>query len=685
VKSSHIILVQNTTGKWVQMFCIVFLSVTIPVGTTTAAKLITAEQIQQNRFAAEKIISEFTQASAHLRLLLEYRGNLGDDETKDELLGLWRKASARLEKIYLQQQEICKQIEVCTDKKWDELYGDTGLWRKAAADVRQSMLYKAQLDYFAAAGSVPAERTQILHEIITVCTSLGQTGDFLKAKSQQLLSDCDDTYKIHAINTLGDILARPGTGEEVYLAAAITRLRLSEKCDRQQIRELAKAIKASNLTDDFELNLKLAFLQVSVCSESNLLEELVSKFPAAALFIGDIILADIAVSQQPGHLITKSKFEIDLAIKTAISKGVEQYTKLLAQLAKFDRFSGPLLYYAIAQAYSQTKPKDAVEYYLKAAELAVDKTLEVSQIQIARQAGQLAYKLYCDDQAYCHTALEVLEYYHQLADSQADEEMLWLYASVSYDCGQETKAVKILKDIAAANGTFSNQARLDLTIHKIRRNQLHTIEPLIEAVEILADDFSENQQNDCYRSREGLLVLASVIEQIERCQSVAGGAGDANNFTTQLDKLAEFCMGCASSEFTDNTKLLRIETGIIAADGDSGKLDELDQVLEDSFAGIDNIDLIRIRARMAQGRSNFTDATKGWGRICSALKPANGNKPTEQWWQGKFGQLYCWSQLKETRPAKVSHAIEVLQEDFNIPGFWAEKIAEIQKSEPLAK
>jgi hypothetical protein len=67
------------------------------------------------------------------------------------------------------------------------------------------------------------------------------------------------------------------------------------------------------------------------------------------------------------------------------------------------------------------------------------------------------------------------------------------------------------------------------------------------------------------------------------------------------------------------------------------------------------------------------------------LKPANGTEPAEQWWQGKFSQLYCWSKLKKTRPEEVRHAIEVLQSSYNIPDLWAGQIAGIQKQGTSAK
>jgi hypothetical protein len=663
-------------------FCIVFVFIAISVDVGTAAKPVTAEQLQQNAVAIRNIVSEFTQASAHFRLLLEYRGDLEGQESKDKLLEISRTASTKLGEIYLLQQGVCKQIEESTDKKWDERYGQTGLWRKASADVLQSKLYKAQLSYFTAAGSGTEKRTQILHNTIMVCQSLGSNGDLLKGRCQQFLSNDDATYKIHAINTLGNILARSDTAEGVYLAASITRLRLSEKCDSKQIQKLAKAIGTSSLRDDFELNLKLAFLQIASCRQSQLLEEVIAKFPDAALFTGRIILADIAAHRSRSRLIAKSQFEIELAIRSVINNGPAQYTELLEWLCNDNGLGGRLLYYALAQACRQTRPKDAVEYYLKAARQSASEMLEVSRIEIAKLAAQLAYQIYCDDQAYCNAALEALEYYHQLASAGADEEMLWFYAAVLYDYGNETKAVQILKGIAGANGAFSREAKLDLTIHKIRRDQIRTDIQLIEAVEILADDFSENQQGDCYKSSGGLMVLANVTERIERCMSILQ---DGDDFAARLDRLAEFCLGCAPAEFADETKLLRIEAGIIAAGDDRKKLTELNRMLEGSFAGIDSIELVRVRARMAQAMGDFLAATKAWGRVCSILKPANGTEPAEQWWQGKFSQLYCWSKLKKTRPEEVRHAIEVLQSSYNIPDFWAGQIAGIQKQGTSAK
>ena len=91
----------------------------MPVDVATAAKPVTAEQVQQNAVAVRNVISEFMQSSAHFRLLLEYCGDLDDKDSRDKLLEISQKASAALEKIYLLQQGLCRQIEESTDVKWD--------------------------------------------------------------------------------------------------------------------------------------------------------------------------------------------------------------------------------------------------------------------------------------------------------------------------------------------------------------------------------------------------------------------------------------------------------------------------------------------------------------------------------------------------------------------------------------
>ena len=88
-------------------FCIIFVFIAISLDVATAAKPVTAEQLQQNAVAIRNVVSEFMQASAHFRLLLDYRGDLYDKESKDKLLKISRRASAKLEEIYLLQQGVC--------------------------------------------------------------------------------------------------------------------------------------------------------------------------------------------------------------------------------------------------------------------------------------------------------------------------------------------------------------------------------------------------------------------------------------------------------------------------------------------------------------------------------------------------------------------------------------------------
>ena len=96
----------------------------------------------------------------------------------------------------------------------------------------------------------------------------------------------------------------------------------------------------------------------------------------------------------------------------------------------------------------------------------------------------------------------------------------------------------------------------------------------------------------------------------------------------------------------------------------------------------ENIDFLRVKARLAQQKGQFESALKSWSKIRRMTKPTD--RPTDRpwkWWQAKYHELKCFAKLPNTTKTQLTHAIEVLETSFNIPPFWAKKLKLLIKNQ----
>jgi hypothetical protein len=183
--------------------------------------------------------------------------------------------------------------------------------------------------------------------------------------------------------------------------------------------------------------------------------------------------------------------------------------------------------------------------------------------------------------------------------------------------------------------------------------------------------------DDCEVVVAAMPLLSEILDKIDSLKA------DANNFSKMMEdckQLAEFCYDCLDGEQQKAASLFCAEISIFAVDKTPDELSEIGRILDNlAKNGRDkDVDLLRCRARLLTQQGEFDQASWLWSQICSMRREDLSDKArrSRRWWRAKYYEIYCWSELAETKPDDVVHTVEVLQSSYEaIPAPWKEKFS----------
>ena len=155
------------------------------------------------------------------RLKYHVNSTLSDDDAK-RLCDLARNAGSKLASISRTQQKMLKQIESYQGDNWDELYGVTGLWRKASALQQITARYKTQMDLWQ-----------------DISCGQSQSKSKLREKLVYISADSSTTLAL-------------GVGK------TLLEQEMSQMPDAKTIKEIYATLKKSKISNGFEINVRLA-------------------------------------------------------------------------------------------------------------------------------------------------------------------------------------------------------------------------------------------------------------------------------------------------------------------------------------------------------------------------------------------------------------------------------------------
>jgi tetratricopeptide (TPR) repeat protein len=481
----------------------ILLILSLSLSAIAADSLPNDDDVNQLARQSKQTSDDFFSRTFEIRMRYEYFGRFNDPCDKDRLRNLARTAADDLDRIANDQLTLKQSIESYQKDDWETRFGQTGLWRRLAADLLKTTLTRLEVQYYLALGFDQPSQTDILHQILTQLDTLQNLGrspywHLLKAKTLALLATTDPTYQPLAKKQLDTVLAQTDVPCPAKFRAELEMIKLWHGLPAREdtakmavppaLSELPDQIAQADCKSDREIILTLACLQHRFGPQS--LSKTAVLFPLIKDDLGRLVLDDLQSRyKQDGFADVNSlpvtAFEAELAAQFAWQNHFDNSADVIGKMTTADKFRTPRFLFIAAMSVVDASPAEAVRFLIDASRLGQNaKDSDVNAGEIAKQATLLAHKLHTETANHCPLVCEAFENYLSIADPNRDpnfSNIEYLYVSVLDSCGKETQVRQLLEKICSTPGQYQNRAKLDLITQQLQHagteTEKHTLLP----------------------------------------------------------------------------------------------------------------------------------------------------------------------------------------------------------------
>ncbi|MGB7582303.1 MAG: hypothetical protein WBL85_07665 [Sedimentisphaerales bacterium] len=664
---------------------LVLLTISLPA--IAADSLPTVQDINDAAQKAKQTYNSFFTQTFIIRMQYEYSGRFLNPQDKDALCKVAQQTSADLEQIANTQSAMKQAIESYQKDDWETLFGQTGLWRKLAADLTNTQTGKLEIDYYLAQIAGNRETEQQLFKIL--------------AKSD--LSHC------------------------ALLKASLEKIKYLGPSGPNELDDITDSLAKSDCSDDPEMLLTLAILQNKYAPDT--LQNTLLHSSQTGNFLGKIILADLSSGSDLNSL---NPLTAELVAYAASTTNFPAHKELLLAIADADKLKTPGTLCITGRSVIESDPGKAIELLMESSNLQLrqkEPLLDIDVRGTAEYAARLAYDSFTQKNVDCNLAIAAFDNYAHITSDKMAEEMQYLYGEILFDCGKTQEASEIFTRLTNDPKTiWHDKASLELLKIKINAGRKEAIPQLrnfvlnctgqdeqkrllrLEAMDIycrtiLGSDINDSAAQvlnllDTAEQTPGLrydLFKAQALHQLGRLEESArymskAVIGDSNSSTAlaaqiasdTIDKIElwqkdandfnELLLNCDTlAEFAHKsnnniqTNLLFAETSIL-----QGKI-----FLTPFSPDENDVTWLRVQARLLMAQEKFEQSAKLWAKIAELRRnetPAQTQK-SWHWWQAKFYELDCLAKSPQADKQNIAHAIDVLCGSYpQIPAPWAEKL-----------
>ncbi|MGA2678133.1 MAG: hypothetical protein ABSF37_02395 [Sedimentisphaerales bacterium] len=664
---------------------LVLLTISLPA--IAADALPTAQDINDALQKAKQTYDSFFSQTFTIRMQYEYSGRFLNQQDKDMLCRAAKQASADLEQIANTQLAMKQAIESYQKDDWEALFGQTGLWRKLAADLTNTQTGKLEIDCYLAriAGSRETEQ------------------QFFKILAKSDLSRC------------------------APLKASLEKIKYLGLSEPNELDDIADSLAKSDCKENPEMLLTLAILQNKYAPDT--LQNILSHSSQTANFLGKIILADLSSGSDLNSL---NPLTAELAAYAASTTNFPEHKDLLLAIAETDKLKTPGTICIAGGAIVKSDPGKAIELLMESSDSQLrqkEPLLDIDARATAEYAARLAYDNFTQKNIDCNLAIAAFDNYARIASDKMGEEMQYLYGEILFDCGKTQEASEIFTKLAdGPKSIWHDKASLQLLKIKINADVEGALPQLrnfvldcagqdeqkrvlrLEAMDIycraiLGSDINDSATQvlnllDAAEQTPGLrydLFKAQALRQLGRLEESARymskviaedsnssaalaaqiaseivdkielwqkNANDFNELLRNCDTLAEFAN---KSNNNIQTNLLFAETSIL-----QGKI-----FLTPFSPDENDVTWLRVQARLLMAQEKSEQSAKLWAKIAELRQ---NETPTQtqkswHWWQAKFYELDCLAKSPSADKQNIAHVIDVLcGSNPQIPAPWAEKL-----------
>ena len=270
---------------------IVLLTISLPA--VAADSLPTAQDINDAAQKEKQTYDSFFTQTFAIRMQYEYSGRFLNPQDKDTLCEAARQASANLEQIANTQLAMKQAIESYQKDDWEALFGQTGLWRKLAADLLNTQTSKLEIDYYLARvnGKLQSQAEQ----------------QFFKQRAKSNLIQCES------------------------LKNSLEKIKCLGPSESNEPEDIARSLAKSECRDNPEMLLSLAILQSKYAPAA--IQTTLSRSPQTITDLSKLILADLS---SDANLNSLNPVTAELAAFSAQTTNPSAYKELLLALANID-------------------------------------------------------------------------------------------------------------------------------------------------------------------------------------------------------------------------------------------------------------------------------------------------------------------------------------------------------------
>lgn len=609
-------------------------------------------------------VAGFYEHTFDVRMRREFAGEFFSENDRKALYELSQNTSEQLADIISNLQQAVTKIEQYDGADWQERFGETGLYNKAADNLFNTRLSKANVDFYTALAS---EKNNILSkgkELIGQIESFRGNPYYLgyvKGRTLNLLAKTDPNYTASVEKVFSELRERSDTEGKIVFLASIEELNLNLPNRIEKAKLLVRELGKGELENEMEIVLPLAF-KLRRLGLVDAYNELLMSNAAARVFCARVTLDWLEGGKEAANQIDAS-----LAAEGALLTGPEKHKQLLLKLANENVSASPIVDYAAAVTLIDDSDSQAV-YLLMRASKVLDKQsadiLGFNNKDISALAAKLAYREFVREPNQCETAGAAFENYFSVAGESPDPSLAYIYTQVLVLCGENQRAVEILRGIPASSGSLYSRAQLDLMIAGFAAGQGGSITDRASDAERFYEYLKD--ANDCIYSGAAERMIGGYLEDIEEMQDEKS----YNSTITSSRKIARFIYDCTAD---CKSASLLAEFTALDADSNNNELADVNEILSGALCG-ENLDAIRARARLAQRMGDFAEAARLWARVARVYEFAQQQERPWQWWRAKYEQLGCGAAAGEDKE-QIKHAIDVLIGSFkDIPAVWEKRL-----------
>jgi hypothetical protein len=493
----------------------------------------------------------------------------------------------------------------------------------------------------------------------------------VKGRTLVLLAEKDADYKTDAMKIFDSFIVRSDTTRETRYRPIIEILKLYPNDPPDHALTLINELSDAALADDLEVILPAAFIQRRL-NNIDAYNRLLNANRQARNIAGEITLQWLKADNEPANVLDAA-----LAAEAALKDKPEKHRELLKRLAETNIAANPVIDYAAAAALADSNQDEAAYLLIRASNLQnaqPEKTLKLSAEQIAKQASNMAYRVFVKEPNQCELVEAAFENYFQIS-SEPDEDLEYAYTQVLTLCDKYEQALELLEDIAAGDGQYSARAGLDLATSKVQTYKANDKETQAHLLEEFFKGFKA--EPDCTYVGPAVTLLRTFLDENPAIEQQDKYSAEAFSRWVNISAFAYHC------EQNETNGLVLAECLILDPNANEQQLSDAELLLKEISENIDanNIDLLRCRARLAQKKERFEEAVTLWSKITETLKSEfpSADEPSWQWWRGKYYQLFCAEQT-DSVSGDVARNIEILLALYSeIPDYWAERLESLAK------